>query len=284
MLENLSSTTATFATLTYTDSELPDIAGDAWSANRPVVPTLSLNEHKNWLKRFRKATGTKVRYFVSGEYGEDKQRPHYHYALFGFPNCIYGRTRKDVVPCCGPCEMVRKTWGKGHIYLGELNQKTASYIAGYVTKKFRSENLWTKEKLKGRTPEFRRMSLKPGIGAIAIKKLVSTSVRSRLGKYVIKCLDAPAALQNGGSKLPLGRYLTRKWREALGRSPETPSVVMGHLIEKLRTVYQEGKAAAKLDGAPEAFCDARGIYIRQNRQKVRNSEARFKIYESKGKL
>lgn len=282
MLEARGSATAAFVTLTYADSELHIVDEDSWCGNQPAVPDLSPDDAQKFLKRFRKAVKVPIRFFLVGEYGEITGRPHYHLAVFGFPNCIYGRTRPKSPVCCGPCEVVKKTWGKGHAYLGELNEKSASYIAGYVTKKWTKEDSWTKQKLKGRRPEFVRMSLKPGIGAVAIKTLVFSTVERRMGKYLKTSLDAPVALMNGASKLPLGRYLRRVWREALGRSRETPPSVLGRHIEELHLLQTEAKKAAALEGIPPSFRDARSNYFRKNKQKIKTLEARTKIFSNRG--
>lgn len=62
----------TFLTLTYN--------------NEYVDPNFSLNKTDitNFLKRLRKNTGRKIRYFQCGEYGEQFHRPHHHVLLFGY--------------------------------------------------------------------------------------------------------------------------------------------------------------------------------------------------------
>lgn len=282
MLEKSSSSAACFVTLTYRDEEVHDVSGPKWIADRPVLGDLRKEDVQKWLKRLRKSCATPIRFFLVGEYGEITQRPHYHAAIFGLPPCSYGRTRTGVKICCESCELVRKSWPVGHSYVGELTDKSANYIAGYVTKKWTKEDSWTKEKLKGRQPEFVRMSLKPGIGAIAIKNLVTSGVRSRQGKFVKRCLDAPAVLRNSGRTLPLGKYLRRKWREALGRSPDTPEFVIQEYVNRMQELYKESVALAKKEGVPKAFSDPSAIYFKENRQRIRNLEARVKIFANRG--
>lgn len=283
MLESRAHKTATFITLTYRDEELHDVSND-WNGSRPLVPNLVPLHPQNWLKRIRKVVPTPLRFFLVGEYGDQTQRPHYHVALFGFPNCVYGRIRPGLKICCGPCDLVKKTWGFGNIQLGELNKDTAQYIAGYVTKKWTREDSWTKEKLKGRHPEFPRMSLKPGIGATAIKRLINFTEPTRSGQYVRGSIDAPVVLRNSGSTLPLGRYLKRKWREALGRSPDTPKSVSDQYLSEL---YKENCAAtldAQKQGVPSVFRDAKANYYRKTKQKIKNLDARAKIHSTRRHL
>ena len=63
-----------FITLTYDDDHLPP---NGW---------LNLRDVQLWMKRLRKAIPTKIRYFLTGEYGSNTGRPHYHALLF---NCRF---------------------------------------------------------------------------------------------------------------------------------------------------------------------------------------------------
>lgn len=275
-LERMFHENATFVTLTYRDEEVKDISS-VWRADRPVVGTLVPKDAQKWLRRLRKVVPSPIRFFLVGEYGDSSQRPHYHAALFGVPNCIYGKTRTHVKECCGPCQIVQRTWDKGHTYLGELNEATASYITGYVTKKWTREDQWTKEKLKGRHPEFARMSLKPGIGAIAIRSLINFTAPTRPGKYVRKSIDAPVALRKNGLMLNLGRYLRRKWREALGRGEDPPESIMEEYLRELQRVYKDDKEQAKKRGTPACFIDPKTFYNQRVAQQIKNLDARAKI-------
>lgn len=276
MLETRNDEKNTFVTLTYRDEELPSHL-ESWKADYPLVGNLVPSHPQKWLKRLRASVPSELRYFLVGEYGDRTQRPHYHLALFGFPNCVYGRTRPKSKICCGPCEIIKTTWGLGNIQLGELNKDSAQYIAGYVTKKWTKEDEWTKPKLKGRHPEFVRMSLKPGIGATVIQKLISFTEPTRSGQYVKRCLDAPVVLRNSGSTLPLGRYLRRKWREAIGRSPDAPESVMGQYRAEMQKLYEEAKTKAILGGTPRCFINPGTIYEMDNRQKIKNLDAKAKL-------
>ena len=64
-----------FVTLTYKDTELvhtPD-----------GHPTLFHEHFQLFMKRLRKKFGDNISYFMSGEYGDETFRPHYHAILFG---------------------------------------------------------------------------------------------------------------------------------------------------------------------------------------------------------
>lgn len=283
LLERSSVDTAAFVTLTYRDEELIHMTDD-WHGSYPVVPNLVPKDTQDWLKRLRKVVDGKLRYYLVGEYGDQTGRPHYHVALFGFPGCENGRTNHLNKVCCCVCTLVAKTWPQGSVDVGELNEKTASYMAGYVTKKLLKEGVWARESVKGRHPQFTRMSLRPGIGANAIKSLVISGVRSRQRMWLKKSIDAPVVLKKSGSILPLGRYLRRKWREALGRSPDTPKSALGLYLKELQGVYEEDKKSAQKEGIHRLFSDPKSLFLRKNLQKIKNLEKKSKVWQSKGKL
>lgn len=77
LLEQLKHGDSCFLTLTYDEKHLPE--------GGSLVP----KHAQDFLKRLRSKTNLKLRYYLVGEYGEDTERPHYHVALFGYPNCAY---------------------------------------------------------------------------------------------------------------------------------------------------------------------------------------------------
>lgn len=133
-----------FVTLTYNDENLP--------------PTLSKPHLQGYLKRLRsRREGTRVRFFASGEYGDQRKRPHYH-AL------VYGLHQDDPA--------LADAWNKGHVYSVEITPARIAYTAGYVAKKvgWREEcgpliDYSTGEYLGEYQPPFITMSKNPGIGA-----------------------------------------------------------------------------------------------------------------------
>lgn len=213
MLETLAHGDNSFLTLTYSDDHLPE-GGN-------LVP----KHTQDWLKRFRKATyPLRLRYYLVGEYGTTSERPHYHAAIFGYPPCEYGQSRYTFRRnCCSRCDLVRDTWGKGNILLGNLETASAQYIVGYVVKKMTSTQ---DQRLNGRHPEFARMSLRPGIGAYSMDQIADTLKNFNLDHSMA---DVPSALQHGKKLLPLGRYLRRKLRTLVGRDPATPQVTLDEI-------------------------------------------------------
>lgn len=255
----------TFVTLTYSDEKLPD--------NKSVSP----RETQLWLKRLRKEIEPrKVRYFLVGEYGDETQRPHYHAALFGFPNCGWTRTRqrRSGTPCCDVCDLIHRTWGLGGISLGTLTPESAGYIAGYVTKKMTRQN---DERLNGRHPEFARMSLRPGIGADALWEIAD-----RLMEFAPSDVDVVTSLNHGRKSLPLGRYLTRKLRAYTGREVNAPPETLATMAAKVHHLREAAKEATKAPGMAthrnQAF---KSLLITENKGRVAGMEARQRIYKQR---
>lgn len=112
-----------FVTLTYNDESLPQNG------------SLQYKDLRLFFKRLRRTMGP-FRYFSCGEYGESSGRPHYHALLFG----VYFGDRKFHAESGGgnklyTSELLSKLWPYGFASVGDVTFKSASYVAGYVTKK-----------------------------------------------------------------------------------------------------------------------------------------------------
>lgn len=112
-----------FVTLTYNDYYLP------------VRNTVEKEALQRFIKRFRKSVEPrKIRYFACGEYGEERQRPHYHLILFNVG-------LSDFVKLPGRNKFYKHpSWTFGHIYIDECNYNTARYVAGYLFKSFNGDD------------------------------------------------------------------------------------------------------------------------------------------------
>lgn len=109
--------------LTYDDKHLP--------------PTLEIRAYQLFVKRLRKALNygqlrpagaSPIKYFLSGEYGETFQRPHFHAIIFGL-----SLRQHDAY--------IQEAWkdnqGRplGFAHPMPVNDATINYIAGYTAKK-----------------------------------------------------------------------------------------------------------------------------------------------------
>lgn len=146
-----------FITLTYDEEHLPSDG------------SLQKADFTNFIKRLRKNTGDKIRYFACGEYGSLYHRPHFH-------ACLFGWRPSDLVlySCRSGCnlylsETVSKAWqGRGYVTVGDVTFESAAYVARYVTKKINGS--LAEEHYQGRQPEYTVMSRRPGIGAPFFEK------------------------------------------------------------------------------------------------------------------
>lgn len=224
MLEMHQHSESSFVTLTYN------------TAHRPVDNSLVPDDLQYWLKRIRKdVSPLHLRFFAVGEYGETSGRPHYHVALFGYPNCLRGQTDVRRARCCTWCDRLSDTWGKGGVLSGQLTAESAQYVVGYVVKKLtRADD----PRLEGRRPEFARMSLRPGIGAY-----FATNIAQGLQRFNLDYTegDAPVALRHGKKLLPLGRYIRGKVREELYGSKDAPEKSRASYAVKMLELFEEAK-------------------------------------------
>lgn len=239
MLEAMQQADNAFVTLTYRDGTYP-VASSG-------LPTLSPEDLQLFVKRLRKKIEPlRIRFYAVGEYGDENERPHYHAALFNFPTCIRGRTRRKIgsgrpvaIGCCSQCELVAETWGRGDVDLGMLETSSAQYVAGYVTKKMTAPD---DARLNGRHPEFARMSNRPGIGLNAMFDVADTFLKFDLEKSQA---DVPVSLAHGKRELPLGRYLRRNLRKMVGRDEKTPEAVVNALKEEMRPLRESAFNASQ---------------------------------------
>lgn len=247
-----------FVTLTYSDETLPE-GGN-------LVP----GDLQLWLKRLRKAFPNRLRFFGVGEYGDASFRPHYHVALFNYPTCRYGMStyNRSRSKCCFACDLVASTWAKGNVLLGGLQESSAAYIAGYVTKKMTSAG---DARLGGRHPEFSRMSLRPGIGGDAMWEVADVLMRYDLDETEV---DVPNGLRHGGRILPLGRYLQRRVRSFVGKDEGTPD----EIIEKIDAELLPLRLAAKSSESSPALSQH---VVRENKGRVARLEAKTRIFGKK---
>lgn len=252
----------TFVTLTYDNDHLP--------AGGTLVP----GHLRNFLKRLRKAIEpSRVRFFAAGEYGDTTERPHYHLALFGYPNCTYGNSRYDHWHrnCCASCDLIRDTWGNGSVFLGELSDASASYVAGYVLKKLTSPD---DQRLMGRHPEFARMSNRPGIGADMMHEVASTLLTFDLDETQP---DVPSALRHGRRMMALGRYLHRKLRTYVGKDPDSPEAVQAEQRAEMQRLRD---AQTSIPGRKSL----RDVYVEENTQKLRNLDSKQSLRKQRRTL
>jgi hypothetical protein len=112
-----------FITLTYADEALPD----DMSVHKEVL--------RNYIKRTRKNTGVKFKYYAVGEYGEKQGRPHYHLITLGLSikNGDFRFSKWD------PIQKINlywsKSWKNGYVHVGTVSPHSIRYVTDYVKTK-----------------------------------------------------------------------------------------------------------------------------------------------------
>lgn len=137
-----------FLTLTYNDKSLPK------------NDSLLKRDLQLFFKRLRKALPSekKIKYFACGEYGDEKERPHYHAIVFGLG--LKPEDRQYVIDSWNKCD-----WDVKEIYnnsFGYVSPQSINYTAGYVNKKWSGRMAEEEYEQRGREPVFRISSL--GLG------------------------------------------------------------------------------------------------------------------------
>lgn len=255
LLESLLHAGSTFATLTYSDEFLPKSG------------SVSRREMQLFIKRVIKHAGRPVRYYYVGEYGDESFRPHYHVILFGL-DCYDPQTRN----------ILEKSWTdkktkklKGFIDIGDVNPHTCAYTVGYVTKKMTKKG---DPRLGGLAPEFAQPSLRPGIGADAMKCVArAMNIRTETGDVVTK-------LVIGKKEFFLGRYLSDKLRkEANVNIQEVKELNLFNFTSELFKLQKDYESFAK-DPTKSWFQNKKEI----KKQRLLNFDARTKLFKKGKKL
>lgn len=189
-----------FVTLTYGDEALPEGG------------SLRKRDVQLFLKRLRRLCAEKIRFYAVGEYGSKRGRPHYHLVLFGISGCfgIGKHVKCDCVIC--------RAWPWGLVHVGIVEPASAAYVAKYTLKGMTNAG---DSRLLGLEPEFCRMSLRPGIGAGAMKEVSRVGVVSKAGCVALaRDGDVPEVFRAYQRKWVFGRYLRRVLREESGLSAD----------------------------------------------------------------
>lgn len=241
LLESASHPFSTFVGLTYEDSHL--------TYTPKGLMTLNPRDLTLFLKKFRaRIYPRKIRYYAVGEYGEEKERPHFHLVIFN----SHPFDKQDLL----------LSWGKGNVDVGDVCMYSARYIAGYTTEKLSLD----KRKLNGRHPVFMRSS-KGKSGGIGLQEI------KRVGNVLLlQPYFKPRLIRefNRGKRiLPLGRYLTRKLAEVIGLDPQA-------FIDDFYN-YQEQIFAAYLDDSGQYYRN----FVMDHEPKRKRQLARRKIFNGK---
>lgn len=161
-----------FVTLTYSDAP----------------KDLRYPDFQLFMKRLRRSRG-RCSFYMSGEYGEDNGRPHYHACLFGvdFPDKVYLSTSPAGFKLFRSPRL-EVLWPHGFSSLGAMSFESAAYVARYVHKKLSQRNGGV---YSGSVGEFSRMSLRPAIGKTWFDRFGQSDVLPN-GTVVVNGVEAVA--------------------------------------------------------------------------------------------
>lgn len=130
------------------------------------------------MKRLRKSTGKKLRYFHCGEYGPKNLRPHYHAIIFNldFDDKVPWMEKEGKITYTS--DTLEKIWGMGFCTTSDVTFQSANYVAQYCMKKVTGEQAETHyvrtDPETGEQfsviPEYATMSRRPGVGHAWIQK------------------------------------------------------------------------------------------------------------------
>lgn len=166
-----------FVTLTYSEKYVP--------------PTLSRSDLSLFFRYLRRKVGA-LRFFGCGEYGERRERPHYHALIFGSAD-------RDAAEAA---------WGKGFVTMEPVTPARISYTAGYCAKKIgfhrpRGEEIdYSTGEVYVHQPPFLQMSRRPGIGG-EFRRYWRSWRRSAIWQ---------------GREFPVPRFLHQSYRESASES------------------------------------------------------------------
>lgn len=180
--ENKICSASAFITLTYDDDHIPTTPSG--------LPTLRSKDYQDFMKRLRKDSNIKYKYYACGEYGSITQRPHFHTIMF-FQDPEIRKPVKQI-----PEEIrIQESWGKGQVDIGQVTGASIAYVAGYLEKR-----LYTDPSLYGdRQKEKSLMSKGMGINYLTPK--VYGYYKKKLHPYLTV---------EGGQKISLPRYYKEK--------------------------------------------------------------------------
>lgn len=171
------SQSAHFVTLTYNTDHVP--------LTKNGLMSLDKTDLQKFFKRLRKLNKNKLSYYAVGEYGTNKQRPHYHAIIFNANPLTYERA-----------------WSLnnikiGDIHLGDVSEASIGYTLKYICK----PSQIPKHRNDDRKKEFSLMSKKLGASYLT-PQMVQYHHNDMLNRMFIPISD--------GKKIAMPKYFKLK--------------------------------------------------------------------------
>lgn len=120
---------SSFLTLTYSTEHLPPNGSLRKEDFREFIKRLR--------ERLREVGHAPLKYYMCGEYGDDRLRPHYHAILFGyFPDDgVAAANNPGANNPLWRSALLEETWRYGRVLVGKVTAASAAYVARYTMKK-----------------------------------------------------------------------------------------------------------------------------------------------------
>lgn len=224
------------------------------------VPTVNYDDHKRFIKDLkklespkiiskrevisieeleRKANGIKedgkLKYYGITEYGDQTQRPHYHYLLFNVRDW----------------NNVDLAWGLGKVQLDECNNNTVDYILKYMIKDHSGQD-YTK-----RLPEKSFMS--KGIGVTYATEEVRKFIRKPQNNVLVN---------TRGSKIGLPRYFRKKFVSENARIEKSLYIAEQLKKEQFKRESEIKRRGLNVDLVDRQLKDARRHMIKTRKKRL----------------
>lgn len=232
-----------FITFTY---ETPPISGNGFPTLRPADWQKFIRAYRHHF-RYRAVnpdTGRrkwyydkvpKIRYYVAGEYGEERGRPHYHAVCYGMSPVLASTIWQSVVD------------GAGHTFTGNLTFASAGYTAKYINK-FQFKRRHERD---DRHPEFSLMS----------KGLGSNYLSDAMVKYHQSDISRNYAIMDGGHKVSLPRYYRLRVYDEFDRARQSEMILQQQREAELTRQADHIRKFGSIDGYTRAQHEARSRVI-----------------------
>lgn len=171
--EHKGSSFSHFVTLTYDTNHVP-ITDHGFM-------TLSKRDVQLYFKRLRKlCPSASLRYYLAGEYGTDRSRPHYHAIIFNVSDPSY----------------FSDAWGLGQVVVGSVTSDSIAYTMKYIDKPHTSR----KHSRDDRISEFSLMS----------KGLGNNYLTAEVIAYHQSDVTRNFVTKEGGHRIALPRYYRQR--------------------------------------------------------------------------
>lgn len=193
------------------------------------VKTFDKKDCQLFIKKLRKHLGKGLRFFLASEYGEDRNRPHYHMILFNVPESRYDWQTRDKL-----FELVERCWNKGMCTVEKILDERLVYTAKY--------SLSTLDMPEYMPRPFILASRHPMIGQSFLTKELVDDYRNTLKNYGVDLK---------GIKYPLSRVYKYKifspeqreqmYQEQLDNMVEASEAEKQGYINKIRSKFKKSR-------------------------------------------